>query len=65
MDKEKIIVEIDKNGNISMETFGMQGKTCAKELKALTKYVGKIQGVKKKPEYYIKIEDNKPLTPQY
>lgn len=49
---EKIItVEVDKNGNFTVDMAGFQGKGCADVAKAFES-VGKVVNESHKPEYY-------------
>ncbi len=52
MQEHKIKIEIDKDGKISAETFGIEGTECVDELMNLLKDLGEIETLKKKPEYY-------------
>ena len=57
--KYQIVIEIDEDENIEMETFGIKGQECMKELKKITKNLGKITEEKKTKEYYEQSEDAK------
>ena len=35
--KYQIVIEIDEDENVEMETFGIKGQECIKELKKITK----------------------------
>ena len=57
--KYQIVIEIDEDENIEMETFGIKGQECIKELKKITKNLGKITEEKKTKEYYEQSESEK------
>lgn len=50
--KYQIVIEIDEDENIEMETFGIKGPDCLAELKKITKELGIIEIEKKTKEYY-------------
>jgi len=53
MNKEKkIIINIDKNGNVEAETFGIQGTACMAEIDKLMKDLALVSESTKKPEYF-------------
>lgn len=52
MSEKKIVIQIDENGGINAETFGMVGTECAEELDKLMKDIAKRGSRKKKKEYY-------------
>lgn len=56
MKEYKIKVEIDQEGNISAESFGIEGTDCIEELSALLEEIGAVDKIKKKPEYYKKVQ---------
>jgi hypothetical protein len=50
--KYQIIIEIDEDDNVQMETLGFKGPKCVDEIKEVTKNIGKIESSKKTKEYY-------------
>jgi len=54
MAKKEIIIDIDENGEISMEAMGYQGKGCHEDISKFLKALGNRKSTKKKPEYYQK-----------
>jgi cupin superfamily acireductone dioxygenase involved in methionine salvage len=50
--KYQIIIEIDEDENISMETLGIKGPKCVEEIKKITKNIAEIESTKKTKEYY-------------
>lgn len=50
--KYQIVIEIDEDENVEMETFGFKGPECIKELKKITKNIGTISSERKTKEYY-------------
>jgi ribosomal protein S21 len=50
--KYQIVIEIDEDENVEMETFGFKGPDCMKELKKITKNIGTINSERKTKEYY-------------
>lgn len=57
--KYQIVIEIDEDENVEMETFGIKGQECMKELKKITKNIGKIAEEKRTKEYYEQSESEK------
>ncbi|MFA6235918.1 MAG: DUF2997 domain-containing protein [Bacteriovorax sp.] len=57
--KYQIVIEIDEDENVEMETFGFKGPDCINELKKITKNIGKIGSEKKTKEYYEQSESEK------
>ena len=49
----EIIVNIDREGNVSMETKGFKGPSCLKATEELEKVLGKKTSEKKTAEYYL------------
>lgn len=52
MSKRSIVLNIDNNGNMSAETFDMQGTECIAELNKLMRSMATVTSENKKPEYY-------------
>lgn len=52
MKETKIIVTIDKNGQIKSETKGIKGPSCVDELEELFKDIAHFDKVQKTDEYY-------------
>lgn len=49
---KKIVIDINKNGEINAETFGMQGIECLNELDKLLKDLALEVTTTKKPEFF-------------
>ncbi len=52
--KYQIIIEIDEDENVTMETIGIKGAKCVDEVKKITKNIATIESSKKTKEYYEK-----------
>lgn len=52
MAEKKIVIDIDDNGGISAETFGLVGTECVDELDKLMKDLAMSGTITKKPEFY-------------
>jgi len=52
MEDKKIVVNIDSDGNIKAETFGMEGVGCVEELTKLMRDVATNTSSEHKPEFY-------------
>lgn len=52
MVEKKIIINIDDNGSINAETFGMLGTECVDELDKLMKDIALLGSRKKKKEFF-------------
>ena len=52
MEEKKIVVDINEEGSIHAETFGIQGVECLAELDRLLKDLARHGKVTKKPEYF-------------
>lgn len=52
MADKKIVIDIDNQGNINAETFGMQGIECLNELDKLLKDLALETTTTKKPEFF-------------
>jgi hypothetical protein len=50
--KYQIIIEIDEDDNVEMETVGFKGPDCVDEIKKIVKNVGQIKSEKKTKEFY-------------
>lgn len=48
----QIIIEIDKNGEITVEGVGFNGKMCHTKLQELQPLLGQLVSSKKKAEFY-------------
>ncbi len=56
MEEEKIIVKIDKNGNITSEVKGVVGPSCVSKVEELLRDIAEIEDMKKTDEYYMDVE---------
>lgn len=52
--KKQIIIEIDEENNIELETRGFKGPECQEELERVTKNFAEFKTLKKTREYYEK-----------
>ena len=52
-EEEKIIVVIDKDGNLKAEVKGIPGPSCVDEVSKLLEEIAEIQDMKKTDEYYM------------
>jgi len=52
--KYQIIIEIDEESNVRLETKGFKGPSCEKEIKNITKDIVEIKTTQKTKEYYEK-----------
>ncbi len=52
--KYQIIVEIDEDDNVTLETLGFKGPKCIEEIKSITKNIATIEKTEKSKEYYEK-----------
>lgn len=52
MADKKIVVEIDEEGRIKAETFGMEGIGCVEELTKLMRDIATTTSSEHKPEFY-------------
>lgn len=52
MKEYKIEVAVDEKGNLTAETFGMQGKICAEELDQILAGIEGEREVKNSGDYY-------------
>jgi len=59
MQEYNVIVEIDEDGNIRVETKGMIGTVCVEELDNILEGVDGEKKQKNKPEYYQKASNIK------
>jgi hypothetical protein len=48
---KSIIIEINNDGEVVIETLGFKGEACAKATEAIEKALGVPSSRKKKPEY--------------
>ncbi len=53
---KEMIVKIDKNGNISIDTNGFTGDECIRETKKLEQALGVVTSREKKPSFYARIK---------
>jgi len=49
---KSVVITIDEEGNIQIESSGFKGVSCLKELESLEKSLGKVSHLEKKPEYF-------------
>ena len=52
MAEKKIVIDINEEGTLHAETFGMQGTECIAELDKLMKNIARHGRSTKKPEYF-------------
>ncbi len=50
--KIQIVIEIDEEDNVTMETHGIKGPKCVDEIKRVTKNLAPIESTQKTKEYY-------------
>jgi Protein of unknown function (DUF2997) len=50
--KYQIIIEIDEDENVTMETIGFKGPKCIEEIKKITQNITTIESNQKTKEYY-------------
>ena len=55
--KYQIIIVIDEDNNIEMETKGFKGPACDSEIKKITKDIAEVKTSKHTKEYYEKDKD--------
>ena len=53
---KQIKIEIDKDGNVSLDIEGVQGDVCLKETEKLEKELGIVEKREKKPSFYARIQ---------
>lgn len=53
MNEEKINIEIDENGEVFVETDGIKGPACIKEVEKLLNELAFISDTNKSDEYYM------------
>ena len=51
-EKSKIVIEINPNGVVKSETFGIEGPTCIDELNKLLAELGSEENQTLKPDYF-------------
>lgn len=56
MEEEKIIVKIDKEGNIVSEVKGVAGPSCVDKISELLRDIAEIEDMTKTDEYYMDVE---------
>lgn len=54
--KYHVIIEIDEEDNVTLETKGFKGPKCEKEIKRITKDFAKVESTKRTKEFYEKEE---------
>lgn len=52
---KEMVVTIDKNGNVSIDTKGFVGTDCDVETKKMVDELGTVLTKDRKPEYYSKV----------
>lgn len=52
--KKQMIIEIDEDSNVTLETKGFKGAECITEVKRVTKGFSQVGPMKKTKEYYEK-----------
>ncbi len=50
--KYQVVIEIDEDDQITMETLGFKGPKCVDEIKKIIKNLGQIDTIEKTKEYY-------------
>lgn len=50
--KIQIVIEIDEDESVTMETHGIKGPKCVEEIKRVTKNLAPIESSQKTKEYY-------------
>lgn len=50
--KHQIIIEIDEDDNVTLETHGFKGPKCVDEIKRITKNIATIDSTERTKEYY-------------
>ena len=53
MEKKRIVIEIDKQGKVSVEAFGFKGKSCEKATEDIARLLGEPKEKIRKKEYYL------------
>ena len=48
---KELIIDIDEDGNVSIDAVGFSGDACEKATEKLIEALGKIKEMKKKPEF--------------
>lgn len=56
---KEIKVEIDEDGNVTLDINGVQGNSCLLETKALEEALGLVEKREKKPSFYARIQTNR------
>jgi hypothetical protein len=52
--KRQIIIEIDEDDNVTLETLGFTGPKCIEEIKNVTKNIATINSTEKTKDFYEK-----------
>ena len=63
MNEEKIVVIIDKDGNIKAEVKGILGNSCEKEVMKLLQDLAEIENINKTDEYFMETEVRQNIIP--
>lgn len=58
MSEEKIIIKINEEGDIEVETFGIMGPICDEEIEKILKNIALTYEDTKKDEYFMEPEVN-------
>ena len=56
--KQQIIIEIDEDDNVTLETLGFKGPKCIEEIKNITKNIATIDSTEKTKEFYEQDKSN-------
>ena len=56
--KQQIIIEIDEDDNVTLETLGFKGPKCIEEIKKITKNIATIDSTEKTKEFYEQDKSN-------
>jgi hypothetical protein len=62
--KIQLEIAIDADGNVRIETHGLQGEECLAETAALEKQLGEVAAREKTSEYYAKAASSRARTAQ-
>ena len=55
--KYQIIIEIDEEDNVSLETKGFKGPECEREIKRVTEDFAKVESTSRTKEFYEKAKE--------
>jgi hypothetical protein len=56
---EEVVVEIDENGDVSVEVNGVKGSTCEELTRSLEEALGKVTKSTRKQEYFQNVSRNR------